>query len=383
MKVLKLGDICSFSRGLTYKKSDEVAFSKNIVLRANNIDLNTNSLLLDDLRYIKDSIKIDTEKLVRKNSLIICTASGSKSHLGKVALITEEFGYSFGGFMGQITPSKDCHHRYLFYILTSPNFKDFLMGLTDGTNINNLKFKDIQDYKVQLPKYEDQIKIVEHLNQAFTEINSLEKNLELKEEKANQLLQSMFNAALNNDKYDKKSVTLDEICENLDSQRIPITREVRTVGKYPYYGASGIIDYVEDFIFEGNALLVSEDGANLLARSTPIAFSVTGKYWVNNHAHVLRFTDQYLQEYVKYFLENTNLDKYVTGAAQPKLTQRALNNIPIEIPLNKLDIKLASEALSNLKELTFLLAENIIRRRKLANELKSAFLNKYLVQQVA
>ena len=120
-----------------------------------------------------------------------------------------------------------------------------------------------------------------------------------------------------------------------------------------------------------------------MARSTPIAFSVTGKYWVNNHAHVLRFTDQYLQEYVKYFLENTNLDKYITGAAQPKLTQRALNNIPIEIPLNKLDIKLASEALSNLKELTFLIAKNLIRRRKLADELKSAFLSKYLVQQVA
>lgn len=197
MKVVKLGDICSFSRGLTYKKSDEVNFSKNIVLRANNIDLSSNSLLLDDLRYIKDSIKIDAEKLVKKNSLIICTASGSKSHLGKVALITEDFGYSFGGFMGQITPSKECHHRFLFYILTSPNFKDFLMSLTDGTNINNLKFIDIEDYEIKLPKYDEQVKIVDKLDKAFAEIDSLEKNLKLKEERISTLRQSILSNAFN------------------------------------------------------------------------------------------------------------------------------------------------------------------------------------------
>jgi type I restriction enzyme S subunit len=195
VKVAKLGEICSFSRGLTYKKSDEVDFSKNIVLRANNIDLNTNSLLLDDLRYIKDSIKIDSEKLVKKNSLIICTASGSKSHLGKVALITEDFGYSFGGFMGQITPSKDCHHRFLLYIFTSPSFKDFLMGLTDGTNINNLKFADIEDYEVQLPKYGDQVKIVTKLDKAFAEIEKLKNQILLEKERISSLRQSILNNA--------------------------------------------------------------------------------------------------------------------------------------------------------------------------------------------
>jgi type I restriction enzyme S subunit len=72
--------------------------------------------------------------------------------------------------------------------------------------------------------------------------------------------------------------SLDKISTNLDSRRIPITKNVRQSGEYPYYGASGIVDYVADYIFEGNNLLVSEDGANLLARSSPIAFSVSGKY---------------------------------------------------------------------------------------------------------
>lgn len=197
IKVVKLGNICEFTRGLTYKKSDEVDFSQNIVLRANNIDLNTNSLILDDLRYIKDSIKINSEKLVKKNSLIICTASGSKSHLGKVALITKDYGYSFGGFMGQITPSKECHHRFLFYILTSPNFKNFLMSMTDGTNINNLKFIDIENYEVPLPKYEDQVEIVAKLDKVFTEIDKLKNQISIEKELMSSLRQSILSNAFN------------------------------------------------------------------------------------------------------------------------------------------------------------------------------------------
>jgi type I restriction enzyme S subunit len=99
-----------------------------------------------------------------------------------------------------------------------------------------------------------------------------------------------------------------------------------------YYGASGIVDYVGGYIFEGDTLLVSEDGANLLARSTPIAFSVSGRYWVNNHAHILKFASMATQRFVEFYLGSIKLDEYITGAAQPKLNQKALNSIPIPIP---------------------------------------------------
>jgi len=78
----------------------------------------------------------------------------------------------------------------------------------------------------------------------------------------------------------------------------------------------------------------NEDGANLLARSTPIAFSVTGKYWVNNHAHILKFEDMATQRFVEFYLGSIKLDEYITGAAQPKLNQKMLNLIPIPIPKN-------------------------------------------------
>ena len=125
--------------------------------------------------------------------------------------------------------------------------------------------------------------------------------------------------------------TLDQISVNLDHKRVPITKSDRAAGQFPYYGASGIVDYVADFIFEGDALLVSEDGANLLARSSPIAFPATGRYWVNNHAHILKFDEPTMQRYVELYMESIRLDEYITGAAQPKLNQKALNSIPIPV----------------------------------------------------
>ncbi|WP_282498458.1 restriction endonuclease subunit S [Pantoea stewartii] len=126
--------------------------------------------------------------------------------------------------------------------------------------------------------------------------------------------------------------TLGELAENLDSKRKPITSGLREAGKIPYYGASGIVDYVKDYIFDGDFLLVSEDGANLLARNTPIAFSISGKTWVNNHAHVLKFDTYAARRYVEYYLNSIDLTTYISGAAQPKLNKKNLESIRIPNP---------------------------------------------------
>lgn len=122
------------------------------------------------------------------------------------------------------------------------------------------------------------------------------------------------------------------ISVNCDRQRKAITSGKRIAGSTPYYGASGIVDYVEGYIFEGVYLLVSEDGANLLARSTPIAFSISGKTWVNNHAHVLKFENDVTRKFVEYFFNSIDLSPYITGGAQPKLNQDNLNSIEIPVP---------------------------------------------------
>lgn len=130
-----------------------------------------------------------------------------------------------------------------------------------------------------------------------------------------------------------------ELVENFDGRRVPVKMEDRRnrKGKYPYYGASGIIDYVDDFLFDGDYLLIGEDGANLVLRSSPIAFKANGKFWVNNHAHVVQPKNGILLDYLLHFFSATDLKPYVAGAAQPKMTQADMNSIPV--PLPSLDVQ--------------------------------------------
>ncbi|WP_299172194.1 restriction endonuclease subunit S [uncultured Bacteroides sp.] len=128
--------------------------------------------------------------------------------------------------------------------------------------------------------------------------------------------------------------TLNDACDFLDSQRIPIKDIDRTKmsGIYPYYGASGIIDYVNKYIFDDDLILLAEDGANIINRSTPIAFLVNGKIWVNNHAHVLKARPTIDRYFLCAYLESLKYDKYNTGTAQPKLNRETCGKLPVLIP---------------------------------------------------
>jgi type I restriction enzyme S subunit len=127
--------------------------------------------------------------------------------------------------------------------------------------------------------------------------------------------------------------SLEDLIQNFDGRRIPVKSDDRDKrpGPFPYYGASGVIDDIDDFIFDGDYLLIAEDGANLLSRSTPIAFSASGKFWVNNHAHIVQMLGGIPLAYLKWYLNGTNLQFFVTGTAQPKLNQVNLNRIPVPV----------------------------------------------------
>jgi len=122
---------------------------------------------------------------------------------------------------------------------------------------------------------------------------------------------------------------LDECCEILDSQRIPITGADRVAGEYPYYGANGIQDYVADYIFDNELVLLAEDGGNFGSKSKPIAYRVSGKCWVNNHAHVLKPKEMIDVDFLCYSLMFYNVDGMVNGATRQKLTQAAMRQMTI------------------------------------------------------
>ena len=129
-----------------------------------------------------------------------------------------------------------------------------------------------------------------------------------------------------------KAKPLGSCIEVFDSCRRPVTKKDRVLGPYPYYGASGIVDYVDSYIFEGLHVLVAEDGENLRSRKLPIAYLADGRFWVNNHAHVLRANDENDTRFLSYMIESLDLSGFITGSTQPKLSQAALLSIPLRLP---------------------------------------------------
>ena len=126
-----------------------------------------------------------------------------------------------------------------------------------------------------------------------------------------------------------------ELLINRDGERKPVSLAIRSKQKnkvYDYYGAAGVIDKVDNYLFDECLLLIGEDGANLLSRNKNNAFLADGKYWVNNHAHVLDTIDKFILSYVAIVINSMRLDDYITGSAQPKLSQDNLNKIPIFLP---------------------------------------------------
>ena len=158
----RLGDVADYVRGLTYGKGDETELpTSNAVLRAQNVSVEESRLVLDDLRYLRPDFEGSAEKRLRADDILVCSSSGSKAHMGKVAFVPTDLPYFFGGFMGVLRSRREViEPRFLFRLLTSQHHKAFLAGLTEGANINNLKLTEYLEYEIPLPPLEEQRRIV-------------------------------------------------------------------------------------------------------------------------------------------------------------------------------------------------------------------------------
>ena len=141
-----------------------------------------------------------------------------------------------------------------------------------------------------------------------------------------------------------RDVLLGDVIVLEDSKRKPLSsmQRVNRKGQYPYYGAQGVVDYLNDYTFDGRYLLVAEDGENLRSRKLPIANAVAGKFRVNNHAHVLRETADCNIDYLRFYLNSTDISAHITGSTQPKLSQASLLGLHVELPPKKEQDSIAS-----------------------------------------
>lgn len=377
---VRLGNIGFTHIGLTYSPKN-ISKEGIIVLRSSNIQ-NDN---MDYQDIVRVNMNIPENKMCHVGDILICVRNGSKRLVGKAAIVDRE-GMSFGAFMAIFR--SQCN-EYILQVINSLYFRNSLLGDTGTTTINQITQNMLKNVLIPLPPLAEQKRIVakieellpyfDRYEQAWSELEKF--NSRFPEDMKKSLLQYAIQGKLVKQRPEEgtaeelfeqiqeekqrliaekkirkekgeygefkeeeisfdipptwKWVRFGSIMINRDAERIPLSVAERNKLEktFDYYGASGIIDKVDRYLFDKTLLLIGEDGANLLARSTPIAFLAKGKYWVNNHAHVLDCVEGTLSlEYMMYFVNAISLAKYVTGTAQPKMNQEKMNSIPVPLP---------------------------------------------------
>ena len=243
-------------------------------------------------------------------------------HTRVIKYVDEPFFLGADGVKVLRSKDKNANYKYLYYALKNAKIPN--------TGYNR-HFKWLKEVQINYPDSNKQAEIVDVLDRVSDVISKREAELQALDSLIKARFVEMFGDPVTNP-YGWEKHRFDSLCKNLDAKRKPITASEREEGIYPYYGASGVVDHVADYLFDEDILLISEDGANLLMRSTPIAFSVSGKVWVNNHAHVVRFEKMSMQKYIEVYFSMIDISEQITGSAQPKLNQAKLNAMVFAVP---------------------------------------------------
>ena len=251
-----------------------------------------------------------------------------------------------------LMPKIPISNGYFAAFFKSPNlindFRKNSQGMTSDTW--NLKYPQIETIKVCIPALSEQNRVADMLRTLERRIAKQAQLVDnLKKYKRGVVAailshQLKFSDATGSPYPEWTSCTLQDAVDFLDGQRKPLESADRAKrqGQYPYYGASGIIDYIDDFIFDEPLLLLGEDGANILNRSTPLCFIAEGKYWVNNHAHVMRPKAGQNIKFLCELLESLDYTRYNTGTAQPKLNQEKCRRIELALPVYEEQCRIAN-----------------------------------------
>ena len=327
---IRLGNICKIQSGGTPAKGKSKYYKGNIpwitttALNGGNIGLNEAVDLINE-----NAIKESAAKIVPARSIMVGTRVG----IGKVAINAVEMSTNQDIVSLLDIDENIWNKNFLCKFLQSKSA--FLNSQARGATIKGIKINILSE--LELP--EIPIKEQNYISWVIDKVKMILDARQQQLQKLDELIKARFIEMFGDPVTNSKGWPLKyfgEICENLDARRKPITASEREAGIYPYYGASGIVDHVADYIFDEDILLVSEDGANLLMRSTPIAFSVSGKVWVNNHAHVVKFENMSLQKYIESYFSMIDITDQITGSAQPKLNQAKLNAMQFGIPAENL-----------------------------------------------
>lgn len=293
---------------------------------------------IDDKKY--EELKRFT---VRPGDLVI-SCSGT---LGKITVIRadDSVGIISQALLILRVDKAKVLPEYLYYFLTSRRGQYLLLGASHGSVQTNIaKRAVVEAIKLELPDLLEQKKIVDILGTIDEKIELNRKMNETLEQMGQTLFRHYF--ITNPDVEKWNDGVLGDIIVNFDSKRKPLSSRQRAElkGNYRYFGATSVMDYINDYLFDGKYLLLAEDGSVIKSDGTPYLQYVWGKFWVNNHAHVLQAKFPFTVEYLYALLAVSNVQSLVSGAVQLKINQQAMNNFRIKLPPEDLVIKFCRQA---------------------------------------
>lgn len=316
--IIKLGDVATYINGYAFKPEDRGEEGLQII-RIQDLTGNSYDLGFYNGKYPKKIEINDGDVLISWSaSLGVYVWNG-----GKALLNQHIFKVKFD--------KVDIDKSYFVYAV---RYKLNDMGeKTHGATMKHIVKRDFDATEIPYPPLKKQIEIAINLDKISMVIKERKRELQLLDE----LIKARFVELFGDVKYGAErwgEKPFKDITINLDSKRKPVKEADRKKmqGIYPYYGATGIVDYVNDYRQDGDFLLISEDGKALELRSKPIAFLASGKIWVNNHAHVQQCTDECNMIYLMYHINFMDVSIWVTGIDQKKLNRANLDTIPIALP---------------------------------------------------
>ena len=311
---------------------------QNKYIRITDIDENSHQYI--DSEPVSPDGNLEEKYIVKNNDILFARTGAS---VGKTYLYNAKDGLLyFAGFLIRVNIKKPNNSYFIFNQTLTERYKKWVLNTSMRSGQPGINSQEYGEYNIYYPSVLEQNKIAEFLSLVDKRIDKQRQLVENLKKYKRGLLSAIFERKIqfsNNEIWLEKK--LKEVCNGFDNQRKPISAELREKGQIPYYGANGIQDYVKDYIFDGEYVLLAEDGGHFDEFSTmPIAQFINGKAWVNNHAHILQGKDTYNTKFIYYALVHKDIRKYINGTSRAKLNQEDMWDIQIIVPSFKLQIEI-------------------------------------------
>lgn len=385
--ISKIGELTEIKTGGTPSTKCEKYWKDGDIPWMASGDVNKKIINEVDGRITKSGMENSAAKLLPKDTVMIALNGQGKTK-GTVAYLNIELtcNQSLAGFL----PSYNVFNsKYLYYNLQSRYFE--IRGLAGDGARNGLNLGLLREILIPIPSIKEQEKIASILSTVDEQIDNVDALIEKNKELKKGLMQTLLTKGIGHTKFKKTEIgeipeewdvkKLECVFEILDSMRKPIKASDRDKieGNIPYYGASGVIDWINDYIFDEELILLGEDGENLNSRNSDLAFKIFGKTWVNNHAHVFRVINkkECNIDFMVYYLEAKDYSIYIAGSAQPKITQAQCRKFLLPLPEKQEQDKIASILLESDKKI-----EEYENKKQKLEELKKGLMQQLLTGMI-